>query len=175
MPLRRRSGLAGLLLAGVTLACALPSCALAPEAGTAEALREVHGAHDAWAEPGLALAWGVLRGRDEASTRVVIRIEADGQRHGRVTALGRDPFGGGTVELPVRSSPDGSARIELPRSHFADHPRTELRLHAPGHDRVHLLVYYLGVPDTTPEQATEAQLETDLRERSARARAQARP
>jgi hypothetical protein len=135
--------------------------------------REVHGAHDAWAEPGLALAWGVLRGRDEASTRVVIRIEADAKRHAHIAATGRDPFGGGTVALPVQRGADGAVLIDVPRSHFAEHPRTELRFHAPGAAEVALLVYFQGVPDTTPESASAAQLEADLRMRIARARAQA--
>lgn len=135
----------------------------------AQPLREVHGAHDAWAEPGLALAWGVLRGRDEASTRVVIRIEADPQRYARIAALGRDPFSGGTVEITVAREADRTARIELPRSHFADHPRTELRFFAPG-QAAPLLVYFQGVPDTTPEFNSEAALQQDLQRRIARAR-----
>jgi len=149
-------------------ACVLPFAAALPV--RAQPLREVHGAHDAWAEPGLALAWGVLRGRDEMSTRVVIRIEVDPQRHARVTASGRDPFGGGTVEIAVVRQPDGAARIDLPRSHFADHPRTELRFFAPGQSGPGLLVYYQGVPDTTPESTGEAALQQDLQRRIERAR-----
>lgn len=145
-------------------------CLLAPLAGLAQALREVHGAHDAWAEAGLALAWGVLRGRSETDTRVLLRIEADPQRHGRVTALGRDPFGGGTAELPLTMAADGSAQLNLPRSHFAEHPRTELRFFAPGGSQPQLLVFYLGLPDTTPEFVTAGQLDTDLRARLSRAR-----
>lgn len=151
-------------LAGVLLAIGLPRLL------HAQALREVHGAHDAWAEPGLALAWGVLRGSDENRTRVMLRIEADPDRHGRITASGRDPFGGGRVDLVVIREADGSARIDLPRSHFADHPRTELRFHAPGQAQPRLLVYYQGVPDTTPESTSRAQLEDDLRMRITRAR-----
>ena len=99
-----------------------------PVRTVARAGRGGHGARDAWAEPGLALAWGVLRGPDETRTRVVIRIEADAQRHASLRASGRDPFGGGSVDLPVQRDADGAWRIDLPRSHFADHPRTELRL-----------------------------------------------
>lgn len=145
------------------------AAALLPMAAFAQSHREVHGAHDAWAEPGLALAWGVLRGRDESSTRVVIRIEADPQRHATLSALGRDPFGGGSVELPVQRLADGVWRIEVPRSHFADHPRTELRFAAtpPG---AALLVFYQGVPDTTPESSTLAQLDESQRSRIERAR-----
>ena len=58
----------------------------------ADAPREVHGAADAYAEPGIALAWGVLRGADEASTRVMLRIVADPARYPRLAVVGRDPF-----------------------------------------------------------------------------------
>ena len=37
-------------------------------------LPEVHGSADAYAAPGVALAWGVLRGADERATVVVVRI-----------------------------------------------------------------------------------------------------
>lgn len=160
----------------VTTFAAFVSLGAAPLPAWA-APREVHGAHDAWAEPGLALAWGVLRGRDEAGTRVVIRIEADPQRHARVTATGRDPFGGGTVVVPVQRGADGVLTIDVPRSHFADHPRTELRFFtagASGGSDAALLVYFQGVPDTTPESTSTAQLEADLRARIARAREQLR-
>lgn len=147
----------------LTVALALPAPLLA------QALREVHGAHDAWAEPGLALAWGVLRGRDEADTRVVLHVEADPQRHTALSAQGRDPFGGGSVELPVQRLADGVWRIDVPRSHFADHPRTELHF-TPPRPGPALRIFYLGVPDTTPESSTRAQLDESLRARTERAR-----
>ncbi|MFO1288844.1 MAG: hypothetical protein U1F49_21440 [Rubrivivax sp.] len=166
-----------------TALAAFANLGAAPQRAWA-APREVHGAHDAWAEPGLALAWGVLRGRDEASTRVVIRIEADPRHHARVTATGRDPFGGDTVALPAQRGTDGVVTIDVPRSHFADHPRTELRFFATGTNGAGaasgaeaaadadaaLLVFFQGVPDTTPESTSAAQLEADLRARIARAR-----
>ena len=153
------------LCLALLLATSLPAPALA------QALREVHGAHDAWAEPGLALAWAVLRGRDETRTRVVVRVEADAQRHASLRASGRDPFGGGSIDLPVQRDADGAWRIDLPRSHFADYPRTELRFQAPGQSTPDLLVYYQGVPDTTPESSTASQLDESLRARLAGARA----
>ena len=45
--------------------------------------------------------------------------------------------------------------LKTPRARFADFPRTEFRLWrsgaAPGAAPPALVVYYLGVPDTTPE------------------------
>ena len=131
--------------------------------------RQVHGAHDAWAEPGVALAWGVLRGRDEAGTRVLIRIQVDPQRWARVEATGRDPFGSGVTDLPMLQQDGGRYTVDVPRSRFADHPRTELRLWAPGAAEAGLLVYFAGVPDTTPEFNDMAALQADLARRLERA------
>lgn len=143
---------------------------LLPGGAARAALREVHGAHDAWAEPGVALAWGVLRGRDEASTHVWIRIQVDPARWARVQAVGREPFDGGSADLPIRQQDGGRYTVDVPRSRFADYPRTELRLWAPGAVRPGLLVYFAGVPDTTPEFNERTTLDADLARRLARVR-----
>ena len=157
------------------LALALAWLALAAGgAPAAETAREVHGAADAYAEPGIALAWGVLRGADEATTRVTLRIVADPARFARVAVVGRDPFTQAerVVLAPVAAA--GLPDLAIPRAHFADYPRTEVRLIGPGaSDAPAVVVYYLGVPDTTPEFANRPALERDLGERLARARATA--
>jgi hypothetical protein len=140
-------------------------------APAAEPAREVHGAADAYAGPGIALAWGVLRGADEATTRVTLRIVADPARFPRVAVVGRDPFTQAErvvlAPAPAAALPD----LAIARTHFADFPRTEVRLLGPGaSDAPTVVVYYLGVPDTTPEFATAAALERDLDARIARAR-----
>ena len=94
--------------------------------------REVHGSADVFAAPGVALAWGVLRGADEATTAVVIRIDADppsipGCRR-RASIRSRK------AELPLLRITRGarSLDVRVPRAQFADYPRTELRLFAVG-------------------------------------------
>ena len=47
-------------VAAICAACAL-ACLLAPPTDGADATRDVHGSADAFATPGLALAWAVLR------------------------------------------------------------------------------------------------------------------
>jgi hypothetical protein len=161
MKLHRRSTLVALM---GSLAAA------AAAAQTPPPLRELHGALDAWAEPGLALAWAIVRGKSEDDTLVLIRIEADPQRHARIAAQGRDPFGDGRIELLPPSANPGVLTLRLQRRQFADHPRTELRFFAPGAAAPGVLVYYLGVPDTTPESASEAEAMQGLKDRLARAR-----
>ena len=153
------------------LLAALCCCAVA---ALAQAPREAHGSHDAFAAPGIALAWGVLRASDEATTAVVVRIVVDPSVYPWLTVVAIDPFSKQeqVVQRPVQAA--GPFDLRIPRAQFADYPRTELRLfdsaaHAQA-NAPQLVVYYLGVPDTTPEFADAAKLDASLSERVARAR-----
>jgi hypothetical protein len=141
-------------------------------AEAAEVPREMHGSADALAVPGMALAWGVLRGADEHATLVVIRIVTEPAVFPDVAVSGSDPFADGQKLLRAMTPSPGSIDLRTTRAHFAQFPRTELRFYAPagaGAARTPaLLVFYLGVPDTTPEFADEAQLDAYLRERIAK-------
>ncbi len=158
-----------LVLAWLTLACVAVTPALA-----ADPQREIHGMADAYAGEGVALAWAILRGADEAATVVVVRIVADPDRYPIVAATGSNPFSQ-RAKPALRATPTaGRVDLRVARAHFADFPRTELRFYesvaAAQSDTPRLVVYYLGVPDTTPEFATEANLEAYLVDRIARVR-----
>jgi len=147
----------------------------APSGFAAEPMREIHGMGDAYAGEGVALAWAVLRGVDEAATLVVVRIVADADRYPLVGAMSRNPFS--QAKKPalggIRSA--GEVELRVARAQFGDFPRTEFLFYgsaaAAQADEPRLIVYYLGVPDTTPEFATEANLAAYLAERVARLRA----
>ncbi len=151
-----------LALAGLTLA----ACAVAP---ATKPTREVHGMSDAFAAPGVALAWGILRGADEAATVVVMRIVADRAAYPWFAVTGIDPFTRAKhrVLAPTRSA--DVTYVRAPRSHYAEFPRTEVRFYdsesAALKDSPALIVFFLGVPDTTPEFATEEKLEAYFRQR----------
>ena len=138
-------------------------------AAAADPANAVHGSADLYAAPGVKLAWGILRGSTEASTLVAVRIVVDPDAFAAVSIVGIDPF---TQREQVLLPPSATgARIDarIPRVQFADLPRTEFRLYgsapkAPT-DAPKLLVYYLGIPDTTPEFASEAALESYLNSR----------
>jgi hypothetical protein len=158
-----------LVLAWLTLACVAAAPAVA-----ADAQREIHGVADAYAGQGVALAWAILRGANEAATVVVVRIIADPDLYPVVAATGSNPFSQQAEPL-LRPTPSASGLdLRVARAHFADFPRTELRFYesadAAQSDTSRLVVYYLGVPDTTPEFATEATLEAYLADRIARIR-----
>ncbi len=155
------------LLAALSLHAAFANAA--PDAAGA---REIHGVADAFAQPGVALAWGILRGKSEADTTVVVRVETTDPDFAFVVADGIDPFTQRrkAIQAPVRASPRADLRFS--RAHFADYPRTEFKFAADGKaTSPALTVYYLGVPDTTPEFATQEALGRYLDDRLARERA----
>jgi hypothetical protein len=132
----------------------------------AESSREVHGSADVYSAPGVALAWGVLRGADEATTTVVVRIVANADVFRRVAVVGSDPFSDRKRTLLAATSIDGGVEVRSSRQAFGDFPRTEFRFYATAStaalDPPQLVVYFLGVPDTTPEFAAADALDRYL-------------
>ncbi|MEP6943004.1 MAG: hypothetical protein ABI981_08710 [Betaproteobacteria bacterium] len=170
---RRRTSRRAMVRA-LVLACGCFVVGAADHATAADVPREAHGMADNFAAPGLALAWAVVRGASEATTFVVVRIVTDPARYAWISVIGIDPFSKGEQPLRPPTPSPGATDVRAPRSHFADFPRTEFRLYdgeagarsgAPT-----LVVFYLGVPDTTPEFATEDKLEAYLADRIARIR-----
>jgi hypothetical protein len=127
---------------------------------------------DAYAAPGVAMAWGVVRGADEAATVVVVRIVTRPASYPWLAVTGGDPFTQRKLPLLAATRSEGVIDVRTPRTHFADFPRTELRLYesaaAARQDVPTLVVFFLGVPDTTPEFATEDKLQAYLSDRVAR-------
>lgn len=157
----------------------LAAAVAVPRAGAqAPATREVHGALDAYAAEGVALAWAILRGRDEQTTRVIVRVEADPARFGSLSVTGVDPFTRASVALMPLRPLAGRYQFFAPRARFADHPRSEWRFYrdmAPPSDAVPvLLVYFQGVPDTAPEFDDAGKLDAYLAQRLERARREAK-
>lgn len=141
----------------------------------AEPPREMHGMSDVFAAPGIALAWGILRGANEAATIVVLRVLADPAVFPAVAAIGTDPFTQRTISVLAATPNSGKIDVQVPRAQFADYPRTDLKFYessaAARSDAPKAVVYFLGVPDTTPEFASDAALDAYLVDRLARTRA----
>lgn len=139
------------------------------------AAREAHGALDAFATDGLAMAWAIRRGRDEQATQVVVRVEADPGVFAAMSVTGVDPFGGDRIALMPLRAIGGRVELAVPRARFADHPRSEWRFwreSAPSASAPPaLLVYFQGVPDTSPEFDDAGKLDAYLAQRLAAARA----
>ena len=162
--------------AGPRLAVALILLAC-PRLATGQA-REVHGEDSVFAGHGVAIAWGVLRAAAEERTAVVLRIAPTGEAAAYVSVEAVDPF---TRERrPVLSGAPLTGPVEArsPRQMFGDFPRREIHLYRTADDwragRPSVTIYYLGVPDTTPEFVAEAALATYLADALAKAQGVAR-
>lgn len=154
----------------VAAACLALACGIG---SAAESAGEMHGMGDAFAAPGVALAWGVLRDSKNADAAVVvIRLATDPQVYPFAAAAGIDPFTSQREPRLAGTRTAGGIDIRVPRARFADFPRTEILLYgsatAPPSGAPRLTVFYLGVPDTTPEFATAAALDAYLSARIAR-------
>jgi hypothetical protein len=144
---------------------------LAPLVAHAET---VHGADSVFAASGIAIVWGVLRAPTEEETVVVTRISNPVARYAYLRVEGVDPFTGRRIAV-VEGAPLGTrADVKSPRAGFADFPRREIHLYASEAEwrlrKPALTVYYLGVPDTTPEFTSEAALDAYLAGTQPRAR-----
>jgi hypothetical protein len=115
----------------------------------------LHGADSIFRSDDVTIVWAVLRVPGDASAHVVIRIVA-APRFGAVSVDAVDPFT--DTRRPVTALRPLAAFVDITRARgdFADLPRLEIHLYEnAGAGVPALTVYYLGVPDTTPEFTTE--------------------
>ena len=136
---------------------------------------ELHGIAETYAAPGAWLGWGVMRGETEAATTVVVRIVTDPAVYPFVAVTGINPFSQRRFPVLAPTRVGASVDVRVPRSNFADFPRTEFSFYGPSSaipsGTPQLVVYYLGVPDTTPEFTVEGALNAYLADRLVRSRA----
>jgi hypothetical protein len=159
-----RQRTAWLAIAGLVMSMLLPVVPVRAEDATT-----VHGSSDTFTAPGVMLAWAIERGASDAAASVVVGIATDAQRYRAAALVGIDPFSQARRAPIAAVQGNGSLRIRVARASFADFPRSEIRLYADMEslqaDRPALVVYYLGVPDTTPELPGEAGVERYFAER----------
>jgi len=154
---RRGQGMI-LVGAGGVLLLVLPIPA--PAAG-----QEIHGENSSFVGHGVAMVWGVLRGVREDDTQAVLRIAPAGGAYVAVSIDGVDPFTQVRRLLVARSLLGTSLEVRTPRETFADLPRREIHCFAGAEAATPALtVYFMGLPDTTPEFTSEAALQTYLGE-----------
>lgn len=124
----------------------------------AQAQEVVHGADSLFARPDLKLGWAVDRGASEDKTTVVIRLLNVAGAYKSVRVDGVDPFTKHRVVLVDPRPFPTQVDLSILRAKFADHPSAEIHLFtgedAASASKPALTVFYLGVPDTTPELPT---------------------
>jgi len=144
-------------LRGIVLALLLlPGPALAGDAG-----RQVHGENSIFAGNGVALAWGVLKAATEEETQAVLRIMPAGGPYTHVSVEGVDPFTRTRREILGGQPLGRQLDVRTSRATFADLPRREIHFYTAEGWRAGqpaLSVYFLGLPDTSPEFTSEPAL-----------------
>ena len=116
----------------------------------------VHGADSLFVAPTVKIAWAVRKGATEDDTIIVLRIVNSAGSYRQVSIDGVDPFSKSRKVLAAAHPLTESIDLTLPRSGFAEFPSCEIHLYAKdiAVEKPSLTVYYLGVPDTTPEFKT---------------------
>lgn len=170
-PLRRAPGrrmLRLLITAAVSAALFLCGPAIYAQQGRTE-----HGSLDRFEADGVTLAWAILKaaaGISPDNDLIVLRLAVKGTAAPAAEVHGVDPFGGERKTMSASPGPGNTLELRLPRSHFADFPRTEILVFETqdalrsGRAPV-LTVYYLGIPDTTPEFLDRDRMEAYIAER----------
>ncbi len=122
--------------------------------------QKVHGADSIFASDGVAIVWAVLRGATEADTMVVIRIVDRAGEFAYVSVDGSHPFAETRMTVVDGLPLDGWVDVRSPRPGFVELPSRDIHLYRTAADwragNPALTVYYLSVPDTAPELASEA-------------------
>ncbi len=139
---------------------------LVPGGTFAQGVDVVHGESSEFANPTLKLLWAVRRGTSDDATQVVIRAVNVTRAYTRVRVDGVDPFTKERVVLVAPRSFGAQVDLNIARAKFAAHPSTEIHLFRSDDDeranRPALTVFYLGVPDTTPEFGETTRMEEHL-------------
>lgn len=132
----------------------------------AAAQQAVHGENSIFVSPTVKLGWAVKRGANEAETLVIVRVVAMDASYRLIRVDGVDPFTKDHKVFVAAHPLERETDITIARTQFADHPSTEFHFFRNAEDaaanRAVLTVFYLGVPDTTPEFAGQSEAEAYL-------------
>jgi hypothetical protein len=124
--------------------------------------QEIHGENSVFLGPGVAIAWGVLKGATEEQTQVILRIVSTDTSFAAVRIEGVDPFTQNRQAIIDGQPLHDRLDVRTPRGTFAGFPRREIRLYRTDTDwqadKPSVTIFYLGLPDTTPEFSSEAAL-----------------
>lgn len=126
----------------------------------AEAL---HGADGIFVVPDAAIVWAVLKQPSGDKADVWLRVVNSTRKFSHVAIDGVDPFSKKRERVEAGTRLEAEVRIASDRDTFADLPSRELHLYRSEADwranKPALTVYYLGVPDTTPEFTTRVAMD----------------
>ncbi len=141
------------------------SCLLSPAALMAQ--QDFHGADSTFTREGVAILWAVLKGPDETRSMVNIKIALmPGVRTNPVPVFSLeavDPFSKETERLVEGQKWDRKFILKHPRSSFQEKTGRKIIFYRNVEDcRAHKpawTVFYLSVPDATPEFLSEKEMD----------------
>ncbi len=140
----------------------------------AEPIIPEHGSLDVFSKDGISLAWVILRdkaGIDPENDDVVLRLSVSPSAALAFTAEGIDPFSGERTTIASGRLSEKNADIHFKRSHFSQYPKTEIFFFGTAEPvetiKAVRMIYFMGLPDTTPEFISAEKMETYLEERLA--------
>jgi hypothetical protein len=133
---------------------------------------EIPGTQAVFAQRGAAIFWAVLRGPDEARTRVVLRVErldpASPWRLASIEAVDPVTRRREWVRLALDLTASTPVTVEMPREGFLARPTRRVLFYvdvaALQGGRAGLVVSYPNVPEPVPEFDSPAELEEHFRQ-----------
>jgi hypothetical protein len=124
---------------------------------------ELHGADTVLVSPTVTILWAVLRDPKQEQPLAIARVINTARYYDFVSVEGVDPFRRRRASVAEGVALNDQADIRSPRGSFADYPRREFHFYRTAADlrakRPALTVYYLGLPDTTPELSSQTAVE----------------
>jgi hypothetical protein len=133
--------------------------------GAAGGAEQIHGENSEFVGHGVAMAWGILKAPVEDQSLVVLRIVPLDPSVVSVRVDGVDPFTQRRQEFLTLTALGSGLDVTTPRGTFAELTRREIHLYTASDTqarRPSLTIYFMGLPDTTPEFLAEPALRTYL-------------
>ena len=123
----------------------------------------LHGADGIFVSPDVAIVWAVLKAPSGDKATVWFRVVNSTRKFSHVSVDGVDPFTKQRVRVEPGVALGADARLQSDRDTFSDLPSREVHFYKSEADwkadKAAMTVYYLGVPDTTPEFSTRTALD----------------
>lgn len=126
----------------------------------------VHGADSVFVTSDVAIVWAVLKQPASDNATVWLRIVNRRLRFSHVSVDGVDPFSNQRVAIEPGKALPAELALASDRDTFSTLPAREVHFYRTESDwragRPLLTIYYLGVPDTTPEFTSRAAMDEYL-------------
>jgi hypothetical protein len=137
------------------------------ESSRAQGKREYHGADSLFEKEGIVILWAILKGPTEESSWVYIKIiheKGDSGAFQIFSVEAVDPFSN-QKEWVIKGEPlKRENTVKSIRASFREKTARRVLFYEKAEDLLKenpaMTVYYLGVPDTSPELMTEREIES---------------